>query len=120
MEINDFGNGLIDKDLKRLKKHISLEEDLQNYYTAHVNRLRSFGALSCQIAATKDYIVCKERVAVSSSGLSPSKGCRLWFVITKTGYYIRCLLYLASEEKHYKKSICFKTVRERLETILIK
>jgi len=118
MEIKDFGNNLIDPDIKRLKSLKSLKEDLNNYFTAHVNALNSSGRLSCQIASGENYIVCKQRIAITKPRLSPSKGCRLWFVITPTGYYIRCLLYLAKEEKNYKKSTCFKIVKERLETIL--
>lgn len=118
MEIKDFGNSLIEPDIKRLKSLKSLQEDLNNYFTAHANVLKSSGRLSCQIASGENYIVCKQRITISRPKLSPSKGGRLWFVITHTGHYIRCLLYLAKEEKKYKKSICFRIVKERLETIL--
>jgi len=118
MKIKDFGNSLIDSDIGRLKKLKSLEKDLDNYFITHVNQLNGSGRLSCQIASGKDYIVCKQRIAISKPKFPPSKGGRLWFVITRNGYYIRCLLYMAKEEKNYKKSICFRIVKERLETIL--
>lgn len=117
--VKDFGNSLIEPDIKRLKRLKSLQEDLGTYFTAHINQLETFGRLSCQITADKEYVVCKERIAITRPRLSPSKGCRLWFVITRnSGYYIRCLLYSASEEKTYQKSVCFKLVTERLETLL--
>lgn len=117
MEIKDFGNDLIHSDLKRLKKLKSLEKDLEKYFNAHADQLKSFGRLSCEIAFHEGYRVCKQRIAVAYPRLSPSEGCRLWFVITKSGDYIRCLLYSAKEEKKYTKSKCFRIIRERLEDL---
>ena len=114
---NKVGNELIASDLKRLKKINSLEKDLDTYFIAHQNTLSQFGHLSCEIAPCKDYIICKDRIATANPFRPPSKGGRLWFVITKSGYYIRCLLYLADEEDTYKKSVCFKLVTERLNSI---
>lgn len=119
MEVKDFGNDLIRSDLKRLKKLKSLEKDLEKYFNAHANQLRSFGRLSCEIAFHEGYRVCKQRIAVASPRHSPSEGCRLWFVITKNGDYIRCLLYSAKEEKNYKKSRCFRIVHEKLESLIV-
>lgn len=118
MPINNYGNDLIKPDIKRLKRLRSLKKDLDTYFVAHVNQLNSFGRLSCQIAAGKNYVVCKERIAISSPKISPSKGCRLWFVVTSSGYYIRCLVYAAVEEKIYKKSLSFQIVRDKLSAIL--
>ena len=88
----------------------------------HKNQIKTLGYSPCMIAHTPDYIVCKDRVATANPRLSTSKGCRLWFVLIKKGneqfHYIRCLLYLAKEENHFPKSICFRTVKERLKTIL--
>lgn len=117
MEVKNFGNDLIRSDLKRLKKLKSLEKDLEKYFNAHTDQLRRFGRLSCEIAFHKGYRVCKQRIAVARPKLSPSKGCRLWFVITKSGRYIRCLLYSAKEEKKYTKSKCFRIIHERLERL---
>jgi len=117
MEVKDFGNDLIRSDIKRLKKLKSLEQDLEKYFNAHAGQLRHFGQLSCEIAFHEGYRVCKQRIAVAHPRLSPSEGCRLWFVITKSGTYIRCLLYSAKEEGKYTKSKCFRVIRERLENL---
>lgn len=118
MDLVDFGNSLILKDIKRLKQIRSVEEDLETFFIKHKNTLTSFGKLSCEIASTDQYIICKERVGFSNPQTPPSKGGRLWFAITKNGHYIRCLLYIAKEEDKYPKSICFKIIKENLNVIL--
>ena len=122
MNIIDYGNSLIEGDIRRLKKIRSMDEDLQTFFIAHTNLLNSFGKLSCEIvgAGTKDYIVCKERIRFSNPSTPPSNGGRLWFVVTKNGFYIRCLLYLAKEEKTYTKSVCFRIIKSNLERIIAK
>ncbi|MFA6081217.1 MAG: hypothetical protein WC741_02305 [Patescibacteria group bacterium] len=118
MQIVDYGNYLIESDLKRLKKINSVEMDLQTYFTEHKNILSNFGKLSCEIAVVGDYKVCKERIAFSKPETIPSKGGRLWFVISKSGFYVRCLLYLAKEEGQFKKSVCFKIVQEKIRYLI--
>ena len=119
MQYTDFGYELVERDIKRLKKLKSLKEDLDIFYTAHTNQLNDFGRLSCEIASTPNYKIYKDRIAVTNPFTPPSKGCRLWFVITKDGFYIRCLIYQANEESKFTKSICFKAIKDRLSEILI-
>lgn len=120
MQLIDVGNSIIEGDLRRLRKRFrSLEEDLQNYFVLHKNTITEYSQLSCQITSDVNYVVCKERIAIKNPKTSPSSGCRLWFVIEKrSGQYIRCLLYAANEEDKYKKSDCFKIVKDVLTSIV--
>ena len=43
MVVDDYGYGLIKKDLRRLKKHKSLKDDLSVYYDYHSNILNEQG-----------------------------------------------------------------------------
>ena len=115
MNIHDFGNILIQEDLKRLKKFISLPEDLDIYFDYHSRQYKTCGQLSCKTAHESEYIICKERIGIVSPFRSPSKGGRLWFVVTKGELYIRCLLYLAEEEDFYTSSNNLIILRERLK-----
>lgn len=116
--LKHYGNSLIEHDIRRLKRFKSLIKDLEIYFGAHSNQYGELGRLSCQIANRPGYIVCKDRIKITTPITPPSKGGRLWFVISSSGYYIPCLLYAAVEEKNYKTSICFKTVTDRLKGIL--
>ncbi len=43
MVFKDYGNNLISKDLRRLKKLGSLSDDLDLYFLVHKNRLKDIG-----------------------------------------------------------------------------
>ncbi|MBU4210480.1 hypothetical protein KKC08_00665 [Patescibacteria group bacterium] len=118
MDLIDCGNDLILSDLKRLKKLKSLKEDLKKYFNYHQNQARNGGNLSCQIATNQGFKICKQRVGTSNPKMSPSEGCRLWFVITQDGYYVKCLLYSAKEEKKFPKRKCFDAVYCKLSEFL--
>ena len=120
MQLLDFGNQLIKKDIKRLKKRFkSLEDDLGNYFIIHKNTWTANDRLSCEVFACSKYLVCKERIGIAHPETKPSKGGRLWFVIIKnTGHYIRCLFYAANEEKKYPKRVCYKIVNSQIESLL--
>lgn len=119
MQLLDYGNHLIKRDIKRLKRFKSLETDLKSYFTIHKNTLANSSKLSCEIFACSEYLVCKERIGITIPNTPPSKGGRLWFVILKkTGHYIRCLLYAANEEPKYPKSTCYKIVNSLTESLV--
>ena len=115
----DYGNSLIEGDLKRLRKLVSLRDDLAIHFRNHDAIFTEHGNLSCLIAHNEEFNarIGKERIAVPSAGLTPAKGCRLWFVITPSGKYIRCLLYQAKEEAAYTSDVCKREVLARLRSI---
>ena len=118
MELVDRGYDLIEGDLKRLRKYVSLRTDLENYFKIHNDNWKNYSNISCIIAAGKNYCVCKERIGIKNPKMGPSAGGRLWFVINKiTGEYYRCLLYTAREEPSYPKSTCFDIVRKQIGRI---
>ncbi len=125
MPLRDHGNGLISKDLKRLKKLNSLVKDLDVYFIAHKNRIKEFGQLSCIKVQSKNkegirFWLCKERIKITSPKTSESNGCRLWFLVlfnNRQTVYIRLLLYRAKEEPKYPKQVCMRLCKERLKEI---
>lgn len=118
MELVDKGLELIDCDLRRLKKLNSLLSDLNNTFKIHNDCWKRQNIIPGVIASGPNYYVVKERVAIKSNCLSPSKGCRLWIVINRlNGDYYRCLLYLASEEKNYPKGTCLNIVNRQIMTM---
>lgn len=118
MELIDTGFELIKRDLKRLKKCTSLEDDLKNYFDIHNQNWKQFGTLSCIKASGKNYHIGKQRIAIKNPKKSPSEGGRLWFAISRTtGEYYRCLVYLAVEEDSYPKSTCFDIVNSQIESL---
>lgn len=117
-ELLDIGNSFIDDDLKKLRKRYrSIDNDLMSYFIYHKNKFLEYQALPCEIARTDEYIICKQRVAITTPNLNPAKGCRLWFAI-KNHYYIKCLIYSVQEEKYYTKSVCFKIIWARLKAFV--
>jgi len=119
MELIDKGFGLIEDDLKRLRKYKSLKEDLGKYFKIHDDQWKQGGQVSGTKASGKNYIIGKKRIGIKNPRLGAAKGGRLWFYInTKTGEYHRLLLYIAQEEKHYLKATCFKIVGQKIKHLV--
>jgi hypothetical protein len=125
MTIKNYGNDLINQDIKRLKKYKSLEKDLGVYFNYHTNLIDEQRNLPCIVNSGKTlqgdvYWVCKDRIKITKPKTSNRDGCRLWFMVLfkpNVTIYIRILLYQAREENQYPTSICRKIVNERLESI---
>lgn len=125
MEVRSYGNDLIDQDIKNLKKYKSLEKDLDIYEEYHTNQIQQDNNLSCRKYSGKTtkgdvFWVGKQRIKITNPRTTESNGCRLWFMILflpKEILYLRVLLYEVKDEKNYPKSICLKTIEERLEIL---
>jgi hypothetical protein len=125
MEIRDYGNDLIAQDIKKLKKYKSLKKDLEVYKEYHINQILEENNLSCKKYSGKTtrgdvFWVGKQRIKITNPKTTESNGCRLWFMILflpKETLYLRMLLYEVKDEKNYPKSICLKTIEERLRLL---
>lgn len=125
MEIKDYGNNLIEPDIKGLKKYKSLEKDLEVYRKYHENQIGEQHNLSCMKFTGKTtygdiFWVGKQRIKITKPKTSESNGCRLWFIVLflpKEILYIRILLYEVKDEKKYTKSVCLNTIKEKLHLL---
>lgn len=110
---------LIDDDIQALKKSIpSLEKDLQVRFTADSNKFDEFGTIDGFIQNTdKGYAVHKLRPTTTQPPLKGKRTPRLWVLLHKQKQvYIQVLLYPVDSEPIYKSNICYKIIKERLET----
>lgn len=125
MIIENYGNDLINQDIKRLKKYKSLEKDLEVYFNYHSNLIEEQKNLSCIVDSGKTlqgdtYWICKDRIKITNPKTANSDGCRLWFMVLfklNVTIYIRILVYQAREKNKYPTTICRKIANERLASI---
>ena len=113
-ELKYAGNDYIEGDLKRLKRLVSLKDDLLDEF----NIIRGywpielpwpppdFGFLDglitkCEVDGEL-FKVYKDRIPISRPKMSPSEGCRLIFAIGCKSYtFVPLLVYSAKEEKGF-------------------
>ncbi len=107
--------GLIENDLKRLKKLVSLKEDIKNTCNIIIGKTTDniilnscppktiFGDLiTKKTLEDKDFHFYKKRVPITNPKTSPSEGCRLIYGIC-VYKLIPFFVYKAPEEKaHYE------------------
>lgn len=131
-------NKYIEKDIKRLKKWTTLEDDILNHFKMFVGKLTDSILESvyclpyCEHITTKSYqehtiYFHKMRIALSNPKLSPANGARLVFgVIRESRKFIPILVYGACEEGIYyninskklplQKSGLIKIIDEKLRS----
>lgn len=111
---NYVGNDLIKKDLKRLKRLISLGDDITNSYLILMGKLTDVLSHNMFSSPLGDFLTeksikgfnfrfYKKSINISNPKLSSSSGARLIFgVQEEKRKFIPILVYSASEEKkHY-------------------
>ncbi|MCH7492510.1 hypothetical protein IID19_02845 [Patescibacteria group bacterium] len=109
-DFNFVGDIYIRKDLKKIKKFVSLGEDIKNklkiihddVLDSHVGSVSSFpysDFIAKSIYKGEEVCFYKTRVPIKSAGLSARKGCRLLFGFVKSGLaFVPILVFRVDQE----------------------
>lgn len=114
-----LGVELIEEDLRRLKKLSSLENDIREYFPLVRGSFESYGFCRDKndfIFGVEGLLDCyKTRLRITDPFLSPSKGCRLFYIVTTGSHFVPILVYRASEESSYPISASRRIIKERID-----
>ena len=120
MTVEYFGNELILKDLKKLKKtRPSIETDLNEHFWDFRERYMLYENTSDDRVYFDENGVrgYEMKVSIKSGNLSKQNGARLWYLLIPDGYrllFLPAILFDCREEKSFPKRICLQILKTRL------
>lgn len=118
--IEYLGAELIDGDLRRLKNYSSLEKDIENSFNIWKNLFSEYQQTTDnQVYHDSNSIYGFEaKIGISCFRRSRQEGARLWYALLKGKgklFYLPVILFDCREEKDFKKHICLKIFKERVD-----
>lgn len=117
-----LGVELIEEDLRRLKKLSSLETDIHEYFPLVKGSFENYGFCRDRndfIFGVDGFLDCyKTRLRITDPFSPPSKGCRLFYLVTIESHFVPVLVYRASEERNYPISVSRRIIKERIDNWL--
>ena len=114
------GNGFIQDDLRRLRKYVSLLQDLNDVFTIVNNAWVREGALidKPRLIYQEGEIIClKRRGRVSCFDLTPSEGIRVIYAVIEKKTFVPLLVFSAKEEPKYPLQVCKRVIKERIKNL---
>ncbi len=119
-DLENFGFELVADDLKRLRRHQSLREDLEKVFKIINGAWVEHGI--CMDETRKIYqgdgLICyKHRVPITGSQLGPANGARLIYAIVEKKKFVPLLTFIAAEESKFPLRICKAIIKKRINLL---